>query len=81
MLDQSIGCEACHGPGSVYSHDDVMRNSELAHLLGLKTVDASFWLETCGVCHGKGSGEENFDGLTEWQKIAHPKIIVERETK
>ena len=75
MEDQAVGCEACHGPGSVYSHEDVMRNGELAHLVGLKKITTAYWDDTCGECHGEDSGEENFDGRAAWSKIAHPQIF------
>lgn len=42
-----VSCEACHGPGRVYSASYVMRDPELARLVGL--VDPGE--RTCAACH------------------------------
>lgn len=42
-----VQCEACHGLGSAYSPDNVMRDPKLARLLGLVDVKAG----TCRACH------------------------------
>jgi hypothetical protein len=42
-----VSCEACHGPGRLYSARHVMRDPELARALGL--VDPGE--RTCAACH------------------------------
>ena len=64
--DEGVGCEACHGPGSDYMADAVMRDRRAAAQAGLKKAGS----ETCARCH-PGHGEEfHFDAA--WAKIAHP---------
>jgi hypothetical protein len=46
-----VTCEACHGPGRMYSAPYVMRDGELARLLGL--VDPSE--KACLACHGESA--------------------------
>lgn len=46
-----IQCEACHGPGSLYSKSSVMRNRSMSHELGLVRVDST----TCIRCHNQES--------------------------
>lgn len=43
----SVSCEACHGPGRLYSARYVMRDTELAHALGLTDPGE----KTCAGCH------------------------------
>ncbi len=46
-----VQCEACHGPGSLYSRSSVMRDRELSENLGLVKIGP----ETCTVCHNENS--------------------------
>ncbi len=46
-----ISCEACHGPGQLYSAPYVMRDPELARLVGL--VDPGE--KACLSCHGEST--------------------------
>jgi hypothetical protein len=46
-----VACEACHGPGRVYSAPYVMRDPELARLVGL--VDPGE--KACLACHGESA--------------------------
>ncbi len=46
-----VTCEACHGPGRLYSAPYVMRDPELARLVGL--VDPGE--KTCVACHGESA--------------------------
>jgi YVTN family beta-propeller protein len=63
-IDEGVGCEACHGAGSEYMADAVMRDKRAAAQAGLKKVDSG----TCARCHlGR---EFHFDAAR--QKIAHP---------
>jgi nitrate/TMAO reductase-like tetraheme cytochrome c subunit len=52
-----VGCEACHGNGQLYAHRYVMRDRELARLLGLQEVGE----KTCARCH-----DEAAPGLSRW---------------
>lgn len=49
ILDDGVGCEACHGPGSAYAELDVMIDP-------LKRLDAGLRdpAETCAFCHNPG---------------------------
>lgn len=42
-----VTCEACHGPGRMYSASYVMRDPELARAVGLVQPGA----KTCAACH------------------------------
>jgi len=75
LIEDGIQCETCHGPGSEYMDEEVMRNRELAMERGLKMPSGS----TCMVCHGpKGSHEavlsgEPYDLEKALQTIGHPR--------
>ena len=60
---EGVGCEACHGPGSDYSADAIMRDPRAAAQAGLKKPTR----ETCVACH---TGKFDFDAAV--KKIAHP---------
>lgn len=62
--DEGVGCEACHGPGSDYLPEAIMRDPRSAKLAGLQ-VPAR---ETCLRCHQ----EKSFDFDAAMKKIAHP---------
>jgi YVTN family beta-propeller protein len=65
---EGIGCEACHGAGSNYYPEAVMRDTRAAKAAGLKEITR----ETCLGCHEKAHGKDfNFDEAI--QIIAHPK--------
>ena len=42
-----MSCEACHGPGRIYSAPYVMRDAELARAVGLLETGP----KTCAACH------------------------------
>ncbi|MGE5488655.1 MAG: multiheme c-type cytochrome [bacterium] len=63
LADEGVGCEACHGPGSEYMPEAIMRDRRAAVQAGLKMPSA----ETCRTCHG-----EKFDAAAGMEKIAHP---------
>lgn len=47
-----VGCESCHGPGAAYADDDVMRDPQLARLLGLVDLaDPAIRTVRCARCH------------------------------
>jgi YVTN family beta-propeller protein len=74
-LADGLQCEACHGPGSEYAKEEVMRNRELAISNGLIIPDKA---ESCNRCHRvKGSHEavlkkKPFDVNAAWTEISHP---------
>lgn len=73
-LEDGLQCEACHGPGSEYAPEEIMRDRMKAMMNGLKMPKK----EDCMICHRmKGSHEavlkgKPFDLETAWQAIAHP---------
>ena len=64
---EGVGCEACHGPGSHYSPEAVMRDKPAAALAGLKKVTR----ETCLGCHAD-TPDKPFDYEGSLKKIEHP---------
>jgi YVTN family beta-propeller protein len=74
-LEDGLQCEACHGPGSEYAPEDIMRDRAKAMAHGLKMPTK----EDCLLCHrAKGSHDavlkkKPFDLDAAWQAIAHPK--------
>jgi YVTN family beta-propeller protein len=65
--NEGVGCESCHGAGSRYSPETVMRDRVLARKAGLRPVDE----KTCRTCHAGGHGKP-FDFGAAWAKIKHP---------
>jgi len=63
-----VTCEACHGPGQFYAASHVMRDRELARLLGL--VDPGE--RTCLRCHNESTPSlERFDYARRLPFIEH----------
>jgi hypothetical protein len=63
-----ISCEACHGPGRVYSAPYVMRDAELARLVGLTDPGE----KSCLVCHGESAPSlVRFDYVKKLSLIDH----------
>ena len=67
LLDEGVGCEACHGAGSKYAVEAVMRDEPAALQAGLRPVTR----ETCLPCHEQAHGKP-FDYDAAVQKISHP---------
>ena len=63
-LEEGIGCETCHGPGSAYMAADVMSDRAAFLAAGGKIPDES----TCRTCHRI---EDAFDFAEFWPMIAH----------
>ena len=62
-----IQCEACHGPGSEYSPEAVMRDPRAAGQAGLLPITQ----QTCMPCHENAHGRPfNYEAAV--KKIAHP---------
>lgn len=79
--DIDVGCEACHGPGSL--HVSIMNNRWLFNdrhhgtgLIALKRASSQVVIDTCGRCHVRGSqiqsGFRPGDSLVEYLK---PEIL------
>lgn len=68
--EDGIGCERCHGPGSEYMSNEVMKNRKLALAKGLRMPDE----KVCRECHNEESPfYKPFDYKTFVARIAHPK--------
>lgn len=72
--EDGLQCEACHGPGSEYATEAVMRDRKAAMMAGLKMPTK----DDCLVCHmEKGSHiavlrNPAVDIEEAWKQIAHP---------
>jgi hypothetical protein len=78
-LEEGVGCESCHGPGSEYKSRSVKQAIAAGEIeaasVGLITPTA----ETCTGCH-KAEGNAFFQGFDfdeYWAKIAHPRPEAE----
>lgn len=68
-LEEGVGCEGCHGPGSKYKSMKVMKNKEMAVSKGLVIPDE----KTCVKCHNKDNPfHKEFKYKEFFAKIAHP---------
>jgi len=61
---EGVGCEACHGPGSLYVDPEIMTDREAFLANGGRVPDEN----TCRSCH---RNSENFDYAEMWPKVAH----------
>lgn len=77
-VHEGVSCEACHGAGSAYSPEAVMKDRAAALAAGLKKISP----ETCLACHAQAHGKP-FDYATAVAAIAHPKVAptIEVETR
>jgi hypothetical protein len=63
-----VSCESCHGPGQHYAARHVMRDPELARLVGLVIPDE----RTCLRCHTESAPSlARFDVRTRMKLVAH----------
>lgn len=63
-----VQCESCHGPGRYYYPTYVMKDHELARLVGMTDATA----EQCQRCHNEASPSiKPFDFASMWAKIDH----------
>jgi hypothetical protein len=68
-MDEGVGCESCHGPGSMYKGASIMKNLELAKTKGLIVPTE----KTCTACHNSESPTfKGFNFAEMKAKIAHP---------
>ncbi len=66
-IADGVNCEACHGAGSDYALEAVMRDKPSAKHAGLKMPNA----DTCMECHRNAHGKA-FDVKNAMRQIAHP---------
>jgi hypothetical protein len=72
--EEGVGCEACHGAGSLYKKRSVMKDRDAAVAAGLVIPDE----KTCLKCHNKESPTfKPFDYKERYAKIAHAKPAEE----
>jgi hypothetical protein len=68
-IDEGVGCESCHGPGSDYKAMGVMKDKAAAAKAGLMMPDEA----TCKKCHNEKSPTYKPFNFAEFVKqIAHP---------
>ncbi len=66
---EGVGCEVCHGPGSVYKKMKVMKDREASIAAGLIIPDE----EVCVGCHNEKSPNfKEFNFEEAFEIIAHP---------
>ncbi len=70
-IEEGVQCESCHGPGSDYAQESVMRDREAALAAGLVVPDE----KTCLSCHGGKcpASSETFDFAAASELISHPR--------
>lgn len=70
---EGVGCESCHGPGSVYKSMRIMKGIAAGKM---QAADYSLVIpdeKQCVTCHNEKSPTyKAFDFKTFWAKIAHP---------
>jgi len=71
---EGVQCESCHGAGSAYASDAVMKAAGGKHGPGLSNLGE----ESCLRCHGEAHGIA-FDYAMALEKIAHPMHVPEVE--
>ena len=69
VVEEGVGCEACHGAGSAYKSKKVMKDHDAAVAAGLLLEGEA----TCVKCHNDESPTfKAFDFEARWAEIAHP---------
>jgi YVTN family beta-propeller protein len=66
-VDEGVGCEACHGPGSDYMPEAIMRDKKSSLGSGLRKDPAN----ACMHCHST-THDKPFNPSEAFKKIAHP---------
>lgn len=64
---EGVGCESCHGPGSVYKKTKIMKDRELALKNGMTNITE----KTCTVCHDGSEHTGKFNYKEAVKKISH----------
>jgi hypothetical protein len=71
--EEGVSCESCHGPGSLYKSNAVMKSQEQSIAKGLIIPTE----ETCRTCHNEESPTfKGFDFAEYSAKIAHPNPLA-----
>jgi excinuclease UvrABC ATPase subunit len=72
--EDGVQCESCHGPGSAYKSNSIMRNKEESIANGMTEYRNDGDIEkSCITCHNKKSPTyKPFDFKSRWQDIKHP---------
>lgn len=70
---EGVNCEACHGAGSKYAVENIMRDPAAAQAAGLRKITP----ETCLSCHADAHGKP-FDYEAAVTAIAHPLVAPQR---
>ncbi len=72
-MEEGVGCEACHGPGSKYKSMKVMKDIYAGKVKGAEYGLVMPDEKHCTTCHNEESPTyKKFDFKTFWAKIAHP---------
>lgn len=71
-IDEGVGCEACHGPGSVHEATAQAGHAYAEIKKSLTKVDE----QTCTRCHNGVHGKE-FDYRASLERIAHPTELTQ----
>ncbi|GAB4332206.1 MAG: cytochrome c family protein [Calditrichia bacterium] len=72
-MEEGVGCESCHGPGSEYKSMKVMKGIASGTMKGADYGLIEATEEQCKTCHNEESPTfKGFDYKTFWTKIAHP---------
>lgn len=75
---EGVGCESCHGPGSGYQSNKVMKDPAAARAAGLVMIRTA---DGCTQCHNEQSPTfKGFDFEKRWAEIAHP-VPAEEEVQ
>ena len=75
-VEEGVGCEACHGPGSLYKSRKIMKDKEASMKVGLIIPDE----KTCIKCHNEESPTfKEFKYAEMLEKVAHPYPVAEGE--
>lgn len=68
-VEEGVSCESCHGPGSAYKTNTIMKDREKSIANGLIIPDE----QLCRKCHNEESPTfKGFDYAEYVKKIAHP---------
>jgi len=79
LIEDGVQCEDCHGPGSLYKKNKVMKDHDASIAAGMIVPDE----KTCAKCHSSvdnaalvEAGHKPFDTFNfeeAWEKVIHPR--------
>jgi hypothetical protein len=74
-IAEGVSCESCHGPGSAYKTNTIMKDKALSVKNGLIIPDQKI----CEKCHNKDNPfYKDFNFTEASKKIAHPNPLVQK---